>query len=304
MACGRGSAVNAEPPPFLTSARRIVFLGDSITHAGHYISQLEAQLRLRHSGKSPELVNLGLPSETCSGLSEPDHPFPRPDIHERLGRALRKTRPDVVVACYGMNDGIYYPFSEERFAAWQDGINRLIDKVQSVDAKLLLMTPPPFDPMPLRTQGQLRPPGSECYAWFAIFEDYDEVMARYAEWIMKQNDRVAMVIDLHTPVNDFIRERRTTDAEFTMSTDGVHLNKEGHHVLATVILKAWGMGQPHQVSPELLSLVERKQQLLHSSWLSHVGHNRPGMKPGLPLEKAKSQAEQIEESIRDVLVQP
>ncbi|MEI2725571.1 MAG: hypothetical protein V9H26_19255 [Verrucomicrobiota bacterium] len=47
--------------------------------------------------------------------------FPRPDLHERLGRVLEKTKPDQVVACYGMNDGIYLPFSEERFAEVSSG---------------------------------------------------------------------------------------------------------------------------------------------------------------------------------------
>ncbi|MGB1706622.1 MAG: hypothetical protein ACPHF4_02225, partial [Rubripirellula sp.] len=43
-------------------AKRILFLGDSITHAGDYISLVETQLRLR--GYEGTLINLGLPSET------------------------------------------------------------------------------------------------------------------------------------------------------------------------------------------------------------------------------------------------
>ena len=66
----------------------------------------------------------GLPSETVSGLSEPGHAggaFPRPDLHERLERVLEQTRPDLIVACYGMNDGIYHPFTEARFEKYQAG---------------------------------------------------------------------------------------------------------------------------------------------------------------------------------------
>ena len=50
--------------------QRIVFIGDSNTHAGQYISLIEAQL-LRN-GNTVELINLGLPSEGVTGLSEPD----------------------------------------------------------------------------------------------------------------------------------------------------------------------------------------------------------------------------------------
>src|SRR5690349_8417029 len=140
----------AEEKFFLRDGQRVLFLGDSNTYAGHYVSYLDAYLRTRFPGQKFELINLGLPSETVSGLSEPDHPYPRPDVHERLDRALARTKPDVVVACYGMNDGIYYPFSEERFRKYQDGMRRLIDRVKASGAAVVLMTTPPFDPQPVR----------------------------------------------------------------------------------------------------------------------------------------------------------
>ena len=295
--CCSGNSAKAELPEFLNSAQRILFLGDSITHGGHYICLLETQLRLRNSGSAPEMINLGLSSETCSGLSEPDHPFPRPDVHDRLQRAIDKTKPDVVVACYGMNDGIYYPFSEQRFAAYQNGVNRLIKKVQASGAKLILMSPPPFDPLPLRDKDKLRSLGSESYAWFAIYDGYNDVLARYSAWIMEQGDRVDMVIDLHTPVNAYVSTKRTTNADFTLSPDGIHPNEEGHRVLSRAIQTAWGMGEPRQVPSRLLMLVQQRQRLLHDAWLSHVGHDRPGIPAGLPLEEAQSKARQIEKLI-------
>jgi len=294
------TTTQAAPPEFLQSAKTILFLGDSITHAGHYISFIETQFRLTNSGTAPEMINLGLPSETCSGLSEPDHPFPRPDLHERLQRALDKTNPDVVVACYGMNDGIYYPFSDERFTAYQNGINLLIKKVQATGAKLILMSPPAFDPVPLKNKNKLLPLGSEKFAWFAIYENYDEVLARYSDWIMQQADRVDMVIDLHTPMNAYLLDKRKTNVNFTLSSDGVHINSEGHQLLATTILQAWGINKPQQPPQKLLEFVEQRQQLLHLAWLSHVGHKRPDVLPGIELKLAKRQAKQLEQSIQNL----
>src|SRR5947209_219100 len=124
---GSAPAIAADPPP-LTGVRRVVFLGDSITYSGQYVEFLEAYLRVRDPAPHREFLDLGLPSETVSGLSEPGHAegqFPRPDLHERLDRVLAKTRPDLVVACYGMNDGIYHPFGEERFQRFQEGIRFL-----------------------------------------------------------------------------------------------------------------------------------------------------------------------------------
>jgi lysophospholipase L1-like esterase len=293
--------VGATEPGFPLNAKRVLFLGDSITHAGHFIALIETDLRL--AGQPwPELINLGLPSETCSGLSEPEHPFPRPNVQERIDRALTKLKPDVVVACYGMNDGIYYPPSEERFAAYREGINQIIQKVHAADAKLILMTPPAFDALPLKKQGNLRPAGADKYSWKTIYEDYDEVLRGYAQWIMQQADRVEMVIDLHTPVTRYVAEKRLQNPDFTMSPDGVHVNNEGHAVLADAILKAWGCSQPRRSHEELLSLVSQRQTLLHDTWLSEVGHLRPDMTAGLPIAEAQAKAAEIAQRIETLKI--
>ncbi len=286
---------------FPLKAKRILFLGDSITHAGHYVTWIETQLRLQGVRPLPEIVNIGLGSETCSGLSEPDHPFPRPDVHERLDRALAKVKPDVVVACYGMNDGIYYPFGQERFQAYQAGVNRLIVKVHAAGAKMVLMSPPPFDPVPLRGKGKLKPAGEKKYAYFAMYENYDDVLTRYAKWVMQQKDRVEMVVDLHTPVVKYVAEKRKKNARFTLSPDGIHPNSEGHRLLGETILRAWGVESTTEPAASLLQLATQRMSLLHDAWLSEVGHKRPGIKPGLPLGEAIAKAKQIEARIETLV---
>ena len=297
-----GSVSEAEDT-FPLKAHRILFLGDSITAAGEFVNMIELQLRLQSVDPMPELVNAGLPSEGCTGLSEPDHPFPRPDVHERLDRALAAVKPDVVVACYGMNDGIYYPYSEERFQKYQDGINRLIEKVHAAGAKLILMTPPPFDPLQLRTEGKLRPEGSDKFAWFAVYENYDQVIRKYAIWILEQKDRVEMVIDLHTPITAFWEQQRKKDPAFTVAPDGVHCNRTGHQTIAEVILKAWGVESWMPISEEMTQLVNQKGAVLHNSWLSHIGHKRPGMAAGLPLEEAKANAAEIDRQLQRLILE-
>ena len=291
-----------EPPEFYQQAQTIVFLGDSNTDAGYYVTWIDAQLRLAGLLDERQILNLGLASETVTGLSEPDHPFPRPDVHERLDRVLKMTQPDLVIACYGMNDGIYFPFSEDRFKAYQQGIDQLIKKVQASGARLVLLTPPPFDPGPLQGTDKLLPAGQEKYAWFAIYENYDEeVIARYAKWILDQKERVAMVIDIYSPLKDFLTEQRKTNADFAMSSDGVHFNQAGHKLVGDIILKAWNLPVQSMPDPKFLDLVNRRQTLLHRAWLSHVGHKRPGVKPGLPLKEAQQQAAELEQQIDEQL---
>ncbi len=295
------SSARASDTSFPLKAKRILFLGDSITHAGHYVAWVETQLRLNGVDPLPEIIGIGLSSETCSGLSEPDHPFPRPDVHERLDRALAKLKPDVVVACYGMNDGIYYPFGEDRFKAYQAGVNRLIEKVHATQAQFVLMTPPPFDPVPLKDTDKLKPAGEKKYAWFAMYEGYDDVLKRYAQWIMQQSERVEMVIDLHTPLAEYVSKKRKKSETFTLSPDGIHPNLVGQQLMGQTILQAWGVESRHEPNPELLKIVTQRTMLLHDSWLSEVGHKRPGVKAGLPVGEATAKAAKLEAAIQRML---
>ena len=114
----------AQPYKIEEGVKRIVFVGNSITYAGGYINYIDTYLSIRYPKKNYEIINLGLPSETVSGLSEPNHAngaFPRPNLHDRLESLLNKTKPDLIFACYGMNDGIYKPLDETRFKKFRDG---------------------------------------------------------------------------------------------------------------------------------------------------------------------------------------
>ncbi|MGK0189851.1 MAG: lysophospholipase L1-like esterase [Verrucomicrobiales bacterium] len=291
-----------DPTEFLKSAKHIVFLGDSITNDGRYISVIETRLRQEGIDPLPELLNLGLPSEGCTGLTEPGHPFPRPNVHERLERVLEKANPDVVVACYGINDGIYHPFSEDRFAAYQSGMRELVEKVHATGAMLILMTPPAFDPLPMAKQGKLAKIDAPKFAWTDIYEDYDAVMARYAEWVMELCEPVEMVVDWHGTVNAHLARERATNPDYVMSKDGVHMDAAGQTLLAEPILQNWGFSPGgSMVNADLLALVDQRQQLLHSAWLTYTGHTRPGVKDGLPLEDAMAKAAEIEQKINALI---
>jgi lysophospholipase L1-like esterase len=232
-----GPSAAAEEKFLLRDGQRVVFLGDSNTFAGHFIAYLDAYLVTRFPGQKFELLNLGLPSETVSGLSEPDHPYPRPDVHDRLDRVLAKTKPDVVVACYGMNDGIYYPFSEERFKKYQEGMRRLVERCEKAGAKVVLMTPPPFDGQPVKAK--LLPATADKFSWLRPFEDYDAVLGRYAEWLLTWREKGYVVVDLHAALDRSLKDRRADEPKYSFSGDGIHPNATGHWLIAQAVLGAW-----------------------------------------------------------------
>lgn len=286
----------------LLGPQRVVFLGDSITYGGEWVEFAETLLRWRHPNASVDWINLGLPSETVSGLSEPGHAggaFPRPGVLERLGRVLEKTQPTVVVACYGMNDGIYYPYGEDRAAAFRNGQEQLHTQAAAIGARVIHLTPPTFDPIPLK--GRTLPAGLTEYK--SPYEGYNEVLDRYSAWLLSQRERGWQVIDFHGPMNDYLAQRRRTEPAFVLAGDGVHASTLGHWRMAREFVQALeGPGLPplpetpaglNSLNPRLsdvLKEVQARQRVQKDAWLTAVGHIRPGMSRGQPVATAQQAA--------------
>lgn len=313
LGVGSGSAA---PGGSLLEARRVVFLGDSITYGGEWVEFVETFVRLHHPEARVEFIALGLPSETVSGLSEPGHAggaFPRPNLHERLGRVLAMTQPDWVVACYGMNDGIYHPYSEARAKAFEDGLRSLREQAAFAGAQVLHVTPPVFDPVPLA--GRTLPAGRTSYP--SPYEGYNDVLDRYAEWMVARRVDGWLVVDAHGPMNRFLAERRRTDPAFLLAGDGVHANSQGHWLIAREVVRHLGAPQgmveadspavlvgSHPRGAEVLKLVQERQRLMKDPWLTRVGHVRPGMGTGRPWDEVWVEARVIEGRIRELTGMP
>lgn len=289
----------------LPEAQRILILGDSITYGGTYVQIVEAALIAQHPEKPYEIMNLGLSSETVSGLSEEGHAggkFPRPDLHERLDRVLAKTKPQLVIACYGMNDGIYYPLSPDRMKAYQDGMLKLRAKVTAMGAEIIHLTPAVFDPLPI--QAKLLPAGLKDYP--QPYAGYDEVLTAYSQWLLEQRKDGWVVLDVHGAMTQALAEARHGDAQFTFSKDGIHPNAEGHLVMARPLLQHWGLKVSEDGKPEhpngvaIFDLVQKKVNLLRDAWLTETKHTRPGVKDGLPLAEAQKQAAELVAKARDL----
>ena len=237
------------------------------------------------------LIDCGLASETVSGLSEEGHAggkFPRPDLAERLDRVLALAKPDLVIACYGINCGIYQPLDRERLARYQAGYKRLKTSVEGVKAKLIVMTPPFYDDQ--------RSPKSFSY---------NAVLDRYSEWLLAQRREGWLVVDLHGSMTREVQKRRQDDPKFTFQPDGVHPNTDGHWFMARQLIRYFGdepaadsatpaeMLKLRGVSAELLPLVQQRMAVLRDAYVATAGHKRPGVATGLPVAEAEQKAAEI-----------
>ena len=287
--------MSAEPSAsslaLVKDAKRIVVLGDSITHDGRWVAMLASWLESR--GITAEVIDVGLPSETVSGLSEDGHAggqFPRPDLAERLDRVLRVARPDLVIACYGMNCGIYQPLDEGRFAKFKAGMAQLHATVEQSGAKILHLTPPVYDKRP----DQSGPAGNA---------DYDSVLEAYSTWLLSKQADGWLVIDVHGPMKAMLASARAKDPAAVFAPDTVHPNDDGHWAMARAVIAGLGDSTASEAPTPaafaaLLPEVTARLQLLRDAYLAAAGHLRPGLPAGLPIDEANAKARAITESIR------
>lgn len=278
------------------NVNRIVFFGNSITYAGSYISYLETYYTLKYPDREIEFINVGLPNETVSQLSEPNHAegkFKRPKLQDRLSKALKKIQPDLIFSCYGMNDGIYLPFDEGRFDKYKKGIYWLDNKVRKKMIPIIHMTPTVYEKN-----------GGGAYA---------NVLDIYSDWLLSLTyTNSSEVIDIHWPLKQKIKDIRKINPYYKFTKDGVHPVKQGHWLIANQLLISLGELDKMYTEDkmcfdafrnwkEVLVLVEEKQKIQKDAWLTFVGHKRPNMRNGLPIEEAIEEIKEIDFRIEVLL---
>ena len=270
----------------LENNRRILVLGDSITQGGHYVHYLDAWLVKKFPNRRYEVINAGVSSETISGLSEKGHAggrFPRPCLFERLERVLAKTRPQLIIACYGMNCGIYQPLDPQRSARFQNGHLRLRAAAKQYGAEILHVTPPIFD-------------NHDKHGF-----DYNSVLTAYSKWMAQQTDSGWLVADLHTFMSQKIAAEKTKDKKFTVQRDRVHPNKQGHWIMAQSIISYFGdtnvskfdNGGQLLAKKNMNAVVKRSiafQKAIHAE----TKPLRPGVPQGGTLSSARELAKTLE----------
>lgn len=261
---------------------RVLILGDSIAYDGRWTTRVESALRRTPAYANAEILNLALPSETVNGLSEPGHArgmFPRPGLHDRLPSILRRTQPTLILACYGMNDGLFQPLAPETFAAYKRGMERLVAAGKASGARVIVITPPLHGADNTKTTPQ----------------DYDIVLDTFAGWLTNKELEGWEVVDIRPRLRTLIARERSANPRFRYSQDNVHPDDRGHELLGDVVLDGlWARLKlpetPQPGSVARLKILGEAQRQLKLAWLSEIGHKRPGIPKGLPLEEASKKA--------------
>jgi hypothetical protein len=131
--------------------------------------------------------------------------------------------------------------------------------------------------VPVRPQTQ--PLGADKYSWVRPYDGYDEVLTRYAEWLLTLRGEGRTVADAHAATSAYLAEVRKTNPAFRFAGDGVHMDATGEWLMAEALLTA--LHAPAVVDDAVLDFrgrvrrgkirsVRADEAGLRFTWTSHV----------------------------------
>lgn len=215
--------------PFeLKNGDRVVFLGNSLFEDDFQYGYLELALTTRWPGRDVTYRNLGWTGDNVYGVARSTITNP-PTGYDLLMEHITKAQPTVVFVGYG---GIEAQEGEAGLAMFTDGLTKLIDKIDQLGARTVLLSPIPVlsaDSVANLTKRN------------AMLERYAATIAKMAE------ERGKRFVDLFKPIQEAGKTAVLTD-------DGVHLNEAGYYYLATILEK--GLGLAPRTKPVMITMAK------------------------------------------------
>lgn len=219
------------PQPFPDGAR-VVFLGDSITHSGHYHAYIAHFYETRYPDREILFVNAGVSGGKAT------------DALARLEWDVLVHKPTDVLINLGMNDvGTTHYIEaapEERDRTTRMLVDRYVEQMTAIlnrlqqepNLRITLLIPTPYDD---KVEAERVPAVGK-----------NEAILRLARFLRTVGEeRGIPVVDLNAPIAAINERGRANDPTFTfVSEDRVHPRKPGHMVMAYTILKAQGLEGP------------------------------------------------------------
>ena len=205
----------------------VVFLGDSITHQGLYTQYLENFFYTRYPELGIRFRNAGVAGDSIS------------DALARFDVDVASHSPDYVTVLFGMNDGRYEDYDAAIFAEFQSNLKQLLDRIESVGATPIVLSPTMFDHEVTR----LRKNDLEWrFRDKEISGSYNALMSLFGAWSWDESRRRGNAfVNLWAPLNSYTDLGRRVDPKFTLIGDAIHPQPSGQVVMAYEILMQLGV---------------------------------------------------------------
>jgi lysophospholipase L1-like esterase len=121
-------------PFFFQKGDRVVFLGDSITEQYQYSNDLELYLTTRFPGWKLFFLNAGIGGDTANGGAG------------RFQKHVLDEAPTAVTINFGMNDGGYGPFDQQRNDLYVQKTTAMLEMARKAGVRVALLSPNCVDP--------------------------------------------------------------------------------------------------------------------------------------------------------------
>lgn len=193
---------------------RVVFLGNSLFENDLQYGYLELALTTRWPNRNITFRNIGWTGDTVWG--EARSYISPPSTYDLLIEQLTKAQPTIVFIAYGAMEALE---GEQGLPRFREGLNKLMDKIDQLGAKAILLSP-----IPIMKAGSTEDIGKRS----AMLELYTSAIAKIA------NEHSKPFINVYTPL---LEKNITTK----LSDNGFHLNETGYYYLASVIEKELGL---------------------------------------------------------------
>ncbi|MFD0798896.1 GDSL-type esterase/lipase family protein [Maribacter chungangensis] len=213
----------------LKKGQTIACLGDSITATPNgYVQMLQDYVDTNHPDLELTFLNWGKSSETITGLTEKEHPGPRPYLFERLDGLLKSTQVDILFFCYGINCGIYGKPSQTLFDSYTIGIYTFLEKIKQKGIKTILLTPPPV---------VLEAVNDDSVAVTTDF-GYQHPYPKYQEEVLQEFREIVLAISHETVLGKIdIQAPLLRHKNKCYLDDPIHPNKNGHQLITNTIVE-------------------------------------------------------------------
>jgi len=197
----------------LEKGQRILFLGDSITHQGHWVNALELLTMTTRPELGLRFFNAGVGGDKVThGLA-------------RLEKEVVASKPDVVTVLFGMNDAGYVADDARLLQTFEKDLDELVQRLKKeTSARVVLLGPTFYDDQSSDPKKK-RP-------W------YNETLLKF----QAATERVAeaykvLFLGLNDPMRRVTDELRKKDPKATLSPDAVHPETAGGYAIAGAIAK-------------------------------------------------------------------
>ena len=201
-------------PLALKDGDRVVFLGSSIFENDFQYGYLETMLTTRFADKGVTFRNLGWTGDNVWGEARSTYTNP-PTPYEHLMEDLTKSQPTVVLLGYG---GVEAQDGQAGVAHFKEGLNKLIDKIDQLGAKTILLSTIPVVSSDTAQRINQRNADLQLYS-----KAIAEVSAQ----------RSKTFIDIYAPIEKFSKNEDIIE-------NTVHLNERGYFHLAKLLESAFG----------------------------------------------------------------